>query len=358
MSGESKANLILGGHDHDVVRRFAGDADANSALTQQGDGNESIVYNGQVEDIEGDLIVKRDDDGRACVCTVNHLKQSSNFAFLPTRPLVPKILASVQQRISTLVQRSLLHTKTALDGRSPVIRSREANLGNILANAFRAFYDTDIALVNSGSVRESASRREGYYYIIDICPFDNSFIAKQVYSNVLLDALENSLSDMHTDGRFLRRSGLRLVASWGRPQGSRILDAWFVPSSPSTPSTAQQKIDSTMMHIAMAAFIALGFDGYTCFQNEETLIAEQSAMTDTSLLRIFGSTNTTNTDINNDDDRDPSCYMYNGPSKDRIPCPAIDRAVNRAHRAIVLGYNDRNHLPIVGPSRWQDSVCN
>jgi 2',3'-cyclic-nucleotide 2'-phosphodiesterase (5'-nucleotidase family) len=51
------------------------------------------------------------------------------------------------------VRQPLLHTLVPLDGRSSIIRSKETNLGNMLADAVRAFYDTDIAFINSGGVR-------------------------------------------------------------------------------------------------------------------------------------------------------------------------------------------------------------
>lgn len=51
------------------------------------------------------------------------------------------------------VRHPLLHTQVPLEGRSSIIRSRETNLGNMLADAVRAFYDTDIAFINSGGIR-------------------------------------------------------------------------------------------------------------------------------------------------------------------------------------------------------------
>lgn len=66
---------------------------------------------------------------------------------------VPSILASVQENVMNAVRHPLLHTQVPLDGRSSVIRSSETNLGNMLADAVRAFYDTDIAFINSGGVR-------------------------------------------------------------------------------------------------------------------------------------------------------------------------------------------------------------
>lgn len=62
-------------------------------------------------------------------------------------------LSAIYDRIAKTVQHPLFHSKVPLDGRSSIIRSQETNLGNLLADAVRAFYNTDIAFVNSGGIR-------------------------------------------------------------------------------------------------------------------------------------------------------------------------------------------------------------
>lgn len=76
-----------------------------------------------------------------------------SYHLLPASSELSSILSSIHARISHAVQYPLLHTRIALDGRSSIIRSQETNLGNMLADAVRAFYDADIAFVNSGGIR-------------------------------------------------------------------------------------------------------------------------------------------------------------------------------------------------------------
>ncbi|GAD99970.1 2,3-cyclic-nucleotide 2-phosphodiesterase [Paecilomyces variotii No. 5] len=316
--------------------------------------NDEIVRGGHVAEIEGDmrivksgtdwkelsvvcLTAKRNKDGIAYVSNLKlqqytGLDQDPDFASVPSCPDVPRILASVQESVTSLVRQPLLHTITPLDGRSWAIRSQETNLGNMLADAFRAFYETDIALVNSGSIRCDRILRSTlpeHSPHMHICPFDNAFVVKKVSGSTLLEALENSVSDIHTDGRFLQCSGLRLVASWKAQQGRRILEASFITSS-GTPRRIEQTRKYT---VAMVSFIASGFDGYTCFKDEETVVSEEGAMTDTSLLlQIFGY-----------ETRDQSgCEIL-------IKDSTAD-AISRARAAIVVGHNDRDHLPIIGPA--------
>ena len=76
-----------------------------------------------------------------------------HFSRLPADPELPVIISKIQGRIAAEVQHPLLSTLVPLDGRSSIIRGQETNLGNLLADAVRAFYYTDMAFVNSGGVR-------------------------------------------------------------------------------------------------------------------------------------------------------------------------------------------------------------
>jgi 5-enolpyruvylshikimate-3-phosphate synthase len=87
-SGESRIDLLLGGHDHEVLRRFKGDTDLNSEHIEQGQHIADVEKNGMVPDVEGDnirlaksgtdwramslirLIVHRDEHGAAVKSTV------------------------------------------------------------------------------------------------------------------------------------------------------------------------------------------------------------------------------------------------------------------------------------------------
>lgn len=97
--------------------------------------------------------------------------------------------------------------------------------------------------------------------------------------------MENSIDDMHLDGRFLQIAGLRLVATWGRKSGHRVLEMFL-----DRPGTLPQKIEPSRTYtVAMPKFIADGFDGYTLLPAEQKIVDEETAITDTGLmLRIFG----------------------------------------------------------------------
>jgi UDP-sugar diphosphatase len=147
-------------------------------------------------------------------------------------------------------------------------------------------------------------------------------VVKRVSGHALHEGLENSVSDLHVDGRFMQCSGLHVVADWQQQEGHRILQLSFVQSS-FAPS--KQIVPSQIYTVVMSSFIAAGFDGYTCFQSVETLVDKETAVTDTGLLlQIFG-------------------YDKGGLNDGNTS------GIDRARRAIVCGMHGLDNLPIVSP---------
>jgi 2',3'-cyclic-nucleotide 2'-phosphodiesterase (5'-nucleotidase family) len=73
---------------------------------------------------------------------------------VPQPPVnISKTLDAIHERVGTLVQKPLLHLAVPLDGRNLTLRREETNLGNMLADAVRALYETDVGFFNSGAVR-------------------------------------------------------------------------------------------------------------------------------------------------------------------------------------------------------------
>ncbi|KAF5373703.1 hypothetical protein D9758_000954 [Tetrapyrgos nigripes] len=283
-------NLILGGHDHDIVVH----------------GRDLVVVN---DDAKGDIrIVKSGTDFRSYSVVkvpirkvegtvelgsirVHHERDISSYEAHPEDPEIPKLIADTEARVATVSNIPLFKTACSLDGRSTRIRNYETNLGNLLADAVRAYYNTDIAFVNSGSVRCDRIIPEGVLTVrdvVDILPFDNAFVVQKVPGHVLLEALENSVSDSRTDGRFLQVSGLSFTADLNKPEGSRILDAFLNNDACTDGSrTAITPQSQEKFTVTMVSFIAEGFDGYTCFSSSsevETLVGVEGALTDNGIM--------------------------------------------------------------------------
>lgn len=94
------------------------------------------------------------------------------------------------------------------------VRLMETEIGNLIADAVREVTETDIAVVNGGSIRGSLYKGNVYSYDLEyVCPYPNKVIVLEVNAEVIRKMLENSLSAMTRaeipGGRFLNVSGLR-----------------------------------------------------------------------------------------------------------------------------------------------------
>ncbi|KAJ2906404.1 5'-nucleotidase [Zalerion maritima] len=361
--GPGKVDLILGGHDHDVLRRMRGDTNSYAGVIHDGKSNEDVCRkdDGSVERCEGDVRVvksgtdwkgvstvrmklRRDGDGEVCVETISvdqiyDIRLSPLYSSVTPNPVILSEIFSIHETIQSAVQNPLFHSNAPLDGRSSIIRSQETNLGNMLADAARAFYNTDISFVNSGAVRCDrilpASSLDSPLTVrdaIDILPFYNCIVVKKLPGKILREALENSFSDRHLDGRFLQISGLSVIVSWGCPEGQRVKEAWW---SPSGVDGEKRPLEGDRWYdVAMTQFIADGFDGYTCFKDGETVLDAEGAMTDTELLlEVLGRGVEAEGDL-----------RHKGNEGDKA-----EEGVRRSRAAVLKGYSDEHGLPVVEP---------
>lgn len=260
---------------------------------------------------------------------IEDIRSLPNYDTIPQSPKILCILDNVQKQVAHAVKEPLLYTHTPLDGRTNIIRRQETNLGNMLADAVRAYYASDIAFVNSGAVRcdrviDASAAPLTVRDIREICPFGNAFVVLKVPGDRLLEALENSVSDAHTDGRFLQMSGLSITVDWCQPEGSRVSSVQLHP----TGSTVSPVTVESNFSIAMANFIASGFDGYSQFHDLVRLHGgTDGGIVDTELfLEVFRPVTTT--------EEESADWQMS--------------AIKRARETIISGYAE-DGLPIVGP---------
>lgn len=127
-------------------------------------------------------------------------------------------------------------------------RLQEVPIGNLLADALRLRYGTQIALMNGGGIRaplpssyapadvtlrrNSAGYASGPPYdlvmgdVYTVLPFGNVAVTRTITGSQLLGALEHSVSSIPgANGKFLQVSGLRFTYSASAPVGARIVSA-------------------------------------------------------------------------------------------------------------------------------------
>lgn len=158
-------------------------------------------------------------------------------------------------------------------------RVREVAIGNLVADAMRETYGTQLALTNGGGLRaplpssylpgDTSLRRNSPGYaagppydlvvgdVFTVLPFGNIVVTRTVTGAQLHAALEHSVGAMPAaNGRFAQISGFRFRYDSSKPAGSRVLS---VELTDGTPILA----DSTTYTLATNDFTNAGGDGYT-----------------------------------------------------------------------------------------------
>ncbi len=107
-----------------------------------------------------------------------------------------------------------------------IVRNHECALGDFVADAYKAVLDTDVVLVNGGSIRNELKRGVlSYNDILEAFPFGAMCTVLEVSGQQLLDALEmGAMSYPEESGGFMQVAGLSYTINSSVPS-SVVLDA-------------------------------------------------------------------------------------------------------------------------------------
>jgi 2',3'-cyclic-nucleotide 2'-phosphodiesterase (5'-nucleotidase family) len=169
---------------------------------------------------------------------------------------VSQLIEHYVRRLHEETGRVIGHSAADLDGERETIRTRETNLGNLLADLARRETGAEVALINAGAVRSSlASGPVTYRRLMEVLPLDSSLAVLALTGAQLRTALEHGFSRLpQPNGRFLQISGLRLRVDLARATGARIADIQVNGNA----------LDPARYYsVAVTRFIAEGGDGYS-----------------------------------------------------------------------------------------------
>lgn len=142
----------------------------------------------------------------------------------------PEALALVEQLSEAMTdagRQVLGHVDVDLDGRFDTVRTRESNLGNLVADLMRRTARSDCALVNGGNFRSDMIHSAGVFSMADllkILPYPAEVPTVRVSGAALLEALENGVSKWpEREGRFPQVSGIRFAFDGSKAPGARVV---------------------------------------------------------------------------------------------------------------------------------------
>jgi 5'-nucleotidase len=239
-------DVIIGGHEHTLLQsssagvpifKMTADAREMGRIDLNVDSK-----TGRVKSIDWEVI--KVDEG---------VREDPEFA---------AVTAKYAAKIKELAGR-VGRTRVALDARSAENRTRETNVGNLVADAFRRATGAELALLNGGSVRADTVITPGWLTmrdVLSILPFNNELEVIEVKGSLLKEALENGVGRTAPGaepGRFPQVSGMKYSFDASLPAGQRIKSV-TVGTRPLDPERTYT--------LATTRYIAVGGDGYDMLQ--------------------------------------------------------------------------------------------
>jgi 5'-nucleotidase len=213
--------------------------------------------------------------------------QSMDWEIIPVTDAIPDDpdFAPVTAKYKTLLDQLEVRvgaTAVPLDALSKSVRTKETDIGNFIADAYRKAVNADIGFVNGGSIRADLAYLPGPLTkrdVLSMLPFNNPIVKVEVSGKTLMDLLEHGVARSREDGepgRFPQISGLKFVFDAGKLPGQRITQA----------SVNGKPVDVNAKYtIATSDFlVSRGGDGYTMFKDAKILIAADAAPKDSEVF--------------------------------------------------------------------------
>ncbi|MGQ9371083.1 bifunctional metallophosphatase/5'-nucleotidase [Azospirillum sp. ST 5-10] len=256
-------DLILGGHDHEPMTVYQG----GTLIMKSG---AEAHYLGV---IDLDVRTRTTDKGPVTAVAPTRWSMLTTAGVAPD----PELAAAVKvhtDRLDAAMGTVIGRTASDLDSRNSAVRTGEAAIGNLFADALRQAMKADVAVTNGGGIRGNTTYAAGSDLtrkdIFAELPFGNVGVLVEMKGADLLAALEGGVSKVEeAAGRFPQVSGVRFVYDPKAEPGHRIVEA-SVGGAPLDPAATYR--------VATNDFMYKGGDGYTAFARGKALVDPTSGV--------------------------------------------------------------------------------
>lgn len=262
LASEADVDLIVGGHEHELLESMAG----GTPILKMGSDARNLGR------IDFNLVARRRGTAKGKARASRYAVESIDWQAVPVTdaikedPKVAAVVARYEEQLNRSLGEVIGNTTVVLEARAGVVRREESNLGNFLGDVYREALGSDLALVNSGSIRSDATYGPGEISkkdVLTILPFENTLVKVRITGAHLKRLLENGVSVAgEEDGRFPQVSGMKFEYDASKPVGSRVtkIEINGAEADPAKTYT-----------LALSAYVLGGGDGYD-FKGAEVLI--------------------------------------------------------------------------------------
>jgi 2',3'-cyclic-nucleotide 2'-phosphodiesterase (5'-nucleotidase family) len=251
-------DVLLSGHDHDLWIGFDG---KTVAVESNEEGNFVTAV---------DFVVQVTGEGKDRKVAWSPSFRVHDSSTVDPDPEVAAVVKGYEDKLSKELDIEIGSTVGELDSRSAIVRSQEAAIGNLIADAIRAATGADVAITNGGGIRANRQYPAGAKLtrrdILSELPFGNTSIMVEITGADIKAALENGVSQMENRaGRFPQVSGLKIEVDAKAPAGSRVVSV-TVGGAP---------LDLARKYkVASNNFMLSGGDGYASLGKGKVLIGD------------------------------------------------------------------------------------
>lgn len=257
----ARFDLILSGDDHDLAVLY----DGRTAMVESKEEGEHVTA--------VDLAIRTDErDGRKTTTVWPNFRIMDSAEFAPD-PATEAKAEGYRKELSRELDIEIGRLEGPLDSRTAVVRSAETAIGNLIADGMRWATGAEIAMTNGGGIRGNKQYVQGAPFsrrdVLTELPFGNRTVLLEVTGEMVLQALENGVSQVQTGaGRFPQVSGMTIEFDKEKPAGSRILSV----------KVGAEPLDLKKTYkLATNDFVMKGGDGYTSLVRGKRLLGERDA---------------------------------------------------------------------------------
>ncbi len=254
--GSHIVDVLLSGHDHDLALAY----DGRTVMVESSEEGNFVTAIDFTAKVEG--------EGSARKVTWNPSFRIHDSAAVEPDPDVLRIVTRLEAELSRELDVPLAPLAGELDSRTVVVRSGEAAIGNLVADAMRASTGADLAITNGGGIRANRRYPAGTVLtrrdVLSELPFGNTTVLVEITGAQVKKLLESGVSQVaNPSGRFPQVSGLRFTVDRAAPMGGRI-SAIEAAGAPLDPARTYK--------VGANNFMLAGGDGYGGLADGQTLV--------------------------------------------------------------------------------------
>lgn len=279
-------DAMIDGHSHETY----------SEMTKNRQGEDVVLAQTGTKLVNvGELIIDPDaGDGKdisVAVTPAAQVEAGTGTTAEAVKSAVARVNEDLNAELNTVVGESQVDLKSEDAATGLYVRWQETNLGDFVADAYRARLGADVGLANGGGVRASLSAGKiTNGNLLAVQPFGNELCLVEVTGQTLLDALEMGVRKLPDySGGFLQVSGVRFSVDASIPspivtdangnfvsaEGQRRVSNVMVGDEP-------LDLEKTYTVASHAYMLLQGGDGMVMFKDGKVLL--ESVMLDNQAL--------------------------------------------------------------------------